>query len=53
MGIKNLKIFNHALLAKWYWQWQNKEEKLWKTLFKRLYGEQQEGIGNSYFYKEL
>lgn len=40
------------MLAKWYWQWQSKEKKLWKSLFQRIYGEQHDGICNSAFYQK-
>lgn len=51
-GILNIKDFNNAMLAKWYWQWQTKEQRLWKDLFKTLYGDVgTQGVKGSYLFR--
>ena len=53
MGILDLKIFNKAILSKWYWQWQAKEEKMWKRLFLSIYCTQgTHGVHQSYFFRD-
>jgi hypothetical protein len=37
LGIKNLKLFNHCLLCKWWWKLEY-EQGLWQSLFKAKYG---------------
>lgn len=52
MGILDLRIFNKAILSKWYWQWQAKEEKMWKSLFLSIYCTQgTHGVHQSYFFR--
>lgn len=38
LGIKNIEMFNKALLAKWHWGLINGEDGLWVRLLKARYG---------------
>lgn len=33
LGVKDLHIFNQAMLFKWCWQWASSDPKLWKSIF--------------------
>jgi mannosylglycoprotein endo-beta-mannosidase len=35
LGVMDLTVFNNAMLAKWYWQWNNPEKRIWKTIFQQ------------------
>jgi hypothetical protein len=37
MGIKNLQLYNHCLLCKWWWKLET-EDGLWQRLVKAKYG---------------
>ncbi|KAG7990850.1 hypothetical protein I3843_02G045100 [Carya illinoinensis] len=38
LGIKNLRIFNRALLGKWFWRYNMEPEALWKVVVHSKYG---------------
>ncbi|XP_028106541.1 uncharacterized protein LOC114305626 [Camellia sinensis] len=38
LGIKEIKIVNESLLAKWWWRFGVKDDALWKILICRRYG---------------
>nr|CAN70181.1 hypothetical protein VITISV_000006 [Vitis vinifera] len=42
-GIRNLAIFNKALLGKWLWRFANENEFLWKQIFSSKYDLQEGG----------
>lgn len=33
LGVKDLHVFNQAMLIKWCWQWATNDPKLWKSIF--------------------
>lgn len=37
LGVKNLKIQNLALLAKWWWRFSNDKDSLWVRVIRRKY----------------
>lgn len=37
LGVLDLKIFNEALLAKWYWQWISPRQQLWKSFIQIIW----------------
>jgi hypothetical protein len=37
LGVKNLQLFNHCLLCKWWWKLET-EDGLWQRLAKAKYG---------------
>ena len=39
LGIKDMKLFNMTLLAKWKWRLRNNEKGLWKQRIHSKYGE--------------
>uniref|UniRef100_A0A2N9EVX7 Reverse transcriptase zinc-binding domain-containing protein n=1 Tax=Fagus sylvatica TaxID=28930 RepID=A0A2N9EVX7_FAGSY len=43
LGIRNLRIFNKALLGKWLWRFGNEKEALWRLVIVAKYGDQQGG----------
>lgn len=52
LGILDIKVFNQAILSKWYWQWHSKQEKMWKRLFRVLYCMQGgQGVYQSFLFK--
>lgn len=38
LGIRNLKLFNRALLGKWLWRFGNEREALWRRVISSKYG---------------
>jgi len=38
LGVKNVKLFNLSLLAKWKWRLISNDQSLWKRLFMDKYG---------------
>jgi hypothetical protein len=38
LGVKNLQLFNSALLGKWKWRFLNDEAAIWTELFRYRYG---------------
>ncbi|KAG2720367.1 hypothetical protein I3760_02G032600 [Carya illinoinensis] len=38
LGVRNLKIFNKALLGKWLWRYNNEDTALWKQIVDAKYG---------------
>lgn len=53
LGIIDLKTFNDALLAKWYWLWIKLDEKIWKSLFlSNLQFQRRSDIPQCSFFKE-
>jgi hypothetical protein len=38
LGIRNLRIFNKALLGKWLWRFGNEREALWRQVIVAKYG---------------
>jgi len=38
LGIRDLTIFNEALLGKWLWRFMHEKERLWRTVVKTKYG---------------
>jgi hypothetical protein len=38
LGIRDLRIFNIALLEKWWWRIRNEKESLWHKVLERKYG---------------
>ncbi|KAG6696235.1 hypothetical protein I3842_09G137900 [Carya illinoinensis] len=38
LGIRNLRLFNRALLGKWLWRYHRELEALWKLVIERKYG---------------
>ncbi|GAU37021.1 hypothetical protein TSUD_207270 [Trifolium subterraneum] len=38
LGVKNLKLFNIALLSKWKWRCVNDSEAVWKEVLRHRYG---------------
>uniref|UniRef100_A0A2N9JAL9 Reverse transcriptase domain-containing protein n=1 Tax=Fagus sylvatica TaxID=28930 RepID=A0A2N9JAL9_FAGSY len=43
LGIRNLRIFNKALLGKWLWRFGNEREALWRLVIVAKYGDQHGG----------
>ena len=43
LGIRNLAIFNKALLGKWLWRFANENESLWKQIISSKYDLQDGG----------
>uniref|UniRef100_A0A2N9EFE5 Reverse transcriptase domain-containing protein n=1 Tax=Fagus sylvatica TaxID=28930 RepID=A0A2N9EFE5_FAGSY len=43
LGIRNLRIFNKALLGKWLWRFGNEREALWRLAIVAKYGDQHGG----------
>lgn len=39
LGVKNIKLFNRALLGKWRWRLLREERLLWSLVLKSKYGE--------------
>lgn len=39
LGLKNLKVFNIALLGKWFWRLYTKNHSLWAKVISSKYGE--------------
>lgn len=46
LGIKDLRVFNLALVGKWVWRVLNSEEMLWVRILKSRYGDNPFLIGN-------
>jgi hypothetical protein len=40
LGVKNLSLFNKALLGKWLWRFEAKESHLWRRVIAAKYGEE-------------
>lgn len=38
LGIRELIIFNEALIGKWLWRSMNAKDKLWRTVVRANYG---------------
>ena len=38
LGIRNLRLFNRALLGKWLWRFGNERETLWRQVILSKYG---------------
>lgn len=32
LGVLGLRIFNYAMLLKWFWWWYKPENKIWKPI---------------------
>ncbi len=45
LGVKDVRIFNNALLAKWKWQLMNDERRKWKDILDSKYGSE---VGRSH-----
>ena len=43
LGVRNLRVFNRALLGKWLWRYTKEPEALWKTMIESKYGDLGEG----------
>jgi hypothetical protein len=43
LGLKNLILFNKALLGKWLWRFGNEQDSLWRQVIVSKYGFQREG----------
>ena len=43
LGVRNLRVFNRALLGKWLWRYTKEPEALWKTVIASKYGDLGEG----------
>lgn len=51
LGIIDLKMFNEALLAKWYWYWHKPEQRIWKVLVQAtVAGERPSDLPRSKFF---
>lgn len=37
-GVKNLQLFNGALLGKWLWRYGHEQEALWRRVIELKYG---------------
>jgi hypothetical protein len=44
LGVKNLMLFNKALLGKWLWRFVQEENSLWRQVIVEKYGVQR-GVG--------
>ena len=40
LGVKNLGLFNKALLGKWAWRFANEKKAIWNQVIRRKYGEE-------------
>jgi hypothetical protein len=40
LGIRNMLLFNKALLGKWLWRYVNEIDSLWRTVVDCKYGSQ-------------
>jgi hypothetical protein len=38
LGIRNVRLFNRALLGKWLWRFGNERESLWRHVILSKYG---------------
>ncbi|KAG2687140.1 hypothetical protein I3760_09G038400 [Carya illinoinensis] len=38
LGVRNLRMFNRALLGKWLWRFANEHDSLWKLVVAKKYG---------------
>lgn len=43
LGIRNLRIFNKALLGKWLWRYAYERKALWKSMVDAKYGSTRAG----------
>ena len=44
LGLRNLRVFNRALLGKWLWHFGNEENAFWRLLISAKYGSSS-GVG--------
>jgi hypothetical protein len=43
LGIRNLRLFNKALLGKWLWRYEHEKEALWRSVVDAKFGSLQAG----------
>ena len=43
LGLRNLRVFNQALLGKWLWRFGNEENAFWRLLISAKYGSSSSG----------
>lgn len=43
LGVRDLEVFNKALVGKWMWRFMNEKGNLWVKILKSKYGES--GVG--------